>query len=158
MKKSTVSQGLGAAVLALGVALSAPSAFASENYAEAVAALGGDAEKGERVFKKCQACHFLDQEKRRTGPHLVGIFGRTAGATEDFKYSKAMTDAAEDNPATEEAGDPLVWNVETLSGYLTNPRKYIKGNKMAFAGIKDEGDLADLLAHIYATAGETPAE
>lgn len=102
-----------------------------------VSAHAGDIAKGEKVFKKCKACHVVDKEKNKTGPHLVGLFGREAGSVESFKkYSKAMKASG------------IVWNAETLDGYLTNPRKYLKGTKMAFAGLKKEKDRQNIIAYL----------
>lgn len=97
----------------------------------------GDALKGEKVFKKCKACHVVDKEKNKTGPHLVGIIGREAGSVESYKkYSKAMKASG------------ITWNAETLDGYLTNPKKYLKGTKMAFAGLRKEKDRQDIIAYL----------
>ena len=97
----------------------------------------GDALKGEKVFKKCKACHVVDKEKNKTGPHLVGIIGREAGSVESYKkYSKAMKASG------------IIWNAETLDGYLTNPKKYLKGTKMAFAGLRKEKDRQDIIAYL----------
>lgn len=147
---TAASRVLGAAALLSGLAMTAP-AFAADpiDHAAEVAALGGDAKKGERVFGKCKACHYADEDKKKTGPTLLHIFGRHAGAIEDFKYSKAMAGAGEEG---------LVWTTETLTEYLSNPRKYIKGNRMAFAGLKKEDDIANLLAYLHEASGETPAE
>ena len=117
-------------------------------YAAAVLALvaspalaEGDAKKGKKVFNKCKACHVVDKEKNRVGPHLVGIMGRTAGAVEKFKYSKAMKAAAEDG---------LVWIDETMAAFLKAPKKYIKGTKMAFAGLKKQSDVDNIIAYLKA--------
>ncbi len=100
------------------------------------AAQAGDIAKGEKVFKKCKACHVVDKEKNKTGPHLVGLIGREAGAVDSFKkYSKAMKNSG------------IVWNAETLDGYLANPKKYLKGTKMAFAGLKKEKDRQNIIAY-----------
>lgn len=100
-------------------------------------AMAGDVEAGEKVFKKCKACHVVDQEKNKTGPHLVNIMGRTAGSLESYKkYSKAMKESG------------IVWNEETLDGYLENPKKYIKGTKMAFGGLKKEKDRKNVIAYL----------
>jgi len=104
---------------------------------EKVAALsGGDAKAGKKVFRKCKACHVVDAEKNKVGPHLVGIMGRASGSVEGFKYSKAM------------AGADLTWNAETLAGYLANPKKYMPGNKMAFGGLRKEDQIADVIAYL----------
>lgn len=99
----------------------------------------GDAAKGEKVFKKCKACHVVEEGKNKTGPSLYGVVGRAAGSIEGYKYSKAM------------AGSGLVWDAETLDAYLTNPKKYLKGTKMAFAGLKKEKDRADVIAYLATT-------
>ena len=96
----------------------------------------GDAERGEKVYNKCKACHVVDQEKNRVGPHLVGLFGRTSGSLDGYKYSKAM------------AGAEIVWSDETLDAYLENPKGYVKGTKMAFAGLKKEQDRQDVIAYL----------
>ena len=96
----------------------------------------GDVEKGAKVFKKCKSCHVVDKEKNKIGPHLVGIFGRKAGAVEGFKYSKAMADSG------------VVWTKETLTEYLAKPKKYMPGTKMVFVGIKKEKQIVDLLAYL----------
>ena len=102
-----------------------------------VGAQAGDIAKGEKVFKKCKACHVVDKEKNKTGPHLVGLIGREAGSVDSFKkYSKAMK------------GSGIVWNAETLDGYLANPKKYLKGTKMAFAGLKKEKDRQNIIAYL----------
>ena len=96
----------------------------------------GDADRGEKVFNKCKACHVVDQEKKRIGPHLVGLFGRTSGSIDGFKYSKAMQ------------GAEIVWSDDTLNGYLENPKKYVTGTRMAFAGLKKEQDRLDVIAYL----------
>jgi len=106
----------------------------------------GDAEAGKKVFKKCAACHVVDSDKKKVGPSLQGVIGRTAGTKEGFKYSKVMIAAGEDG---------LVWDDEALKGYLANPKKYMKGNKMSFAGLKKEADLANVIAYLKQF---TPAE
>ena len=100
------------------------------------AADAADVKKGKKVFKKCKACHYVDQEKNKSGPHLVNIVGRAAGAVDGFKYSKAM------------AGSGLVWDEATLAGFLAKPKKYLKGTKMSFAGLKKESDIANVIAYL----------
>ena len=101
----------------------------------AAPAQAGDAAAGAKVFKKCKACHYVDQEKNKSGPHLVNIVGRAAGAVDGFKYSKAM------------AGSGLVWDQATLAGFLAK-KKYLKGTKMSFAGLKKESDIANVIAYL----------
>lgn len=99
----------------------------------------GDAAAGEKVFKKCAACHVVDSDDKKVGPSLKDVIGRTAGIHADFKYSKPMIDAGVGG---------LVWNDETLAAYLADPKGYIKGNKMSFAGLKKEEDVANVIAYI----------
>ena len=96
----------------------------------------GDAAEGKKVYRKCQACHVVDKEQNRVGPHLVGIFGRTAGTVEGFRYSKAMVESG------------IVWSEETIALYLQDPKGYIKGNRMAFPGLKKEADVVNVIAYI----------
>jgi cytochrome c2 len=113
-------------LIALGFALSTAPALAS-----------GDAAAGEKVFKKCKACHVVDAEKHKTGPHLVNLMGRTAGSADGFKkYSDAMKSSG------------IVWNEETLDAYLENPKAYVKGTRMAFAGLRKEEDRANVIAYL----------
>ncbi len=111
-------------------------AVAAAGFMMAAPAMAGDAAAGEKVFRNCKACHYVDQEKNKTGPHLVNIIGRKAGAVEGYKYSKAM------------AGSDLVWDEATLAGFLTKPKSYLKGTKMAFAGLKKDSDIADVIAYL----------
>jgi len=97
----------------------------------------GDPVAGEKVFKKCTACHVVDKDKNKTGPHLVGLLGRTAGSVDSFKkYSKAMKASG------------IVWDAASLDGYLENPKKYLKGGKMAFAGLKKQKDRDNIIAYL----------
>ena len=92
---------------------------------------------GEKVFKKCKACHYADREKHKTGPHLVNLVGRTAGSLKDYKkYSKAMKASG------------IVWDESTLAEYLRAPKKYIKGTKMAFVGLKKDADIENVIAYL----------
>lgn len=100
----------------------------------------GDPEHGATVFKKCQACHALEEEENKIGPHLVGIFGREAGSIEDFRYSEAMKDSG------------IVWQDDTITAYLKAPKGYLPGTKMLFAGMKDD-EIADLLAYLHEETG-----
>ena len=99
--------------------------------------LAGDVEAGAKVFKKCKACHVVDSQKNKTGPHLSNLIGRKAGTVESYKkYSKAMVAA------------DIVWDAETLDAYLTAPKKYLKGTRMAFAGLRKEKDRDNVIAYL----------
>lgn len=105
----------------------------------------GDAAKGKKVFRKCKACHVVDKEKNRVGPHLVGIFGRPAASVEKFKYSKAMK---------AKAAEGLVWDEASMAEFLAAPKKYLKGTKMAFVGLKKQDDIDNVIAYIKAESGK----
>ncbi|MBC7180144.1 MAG: cytochrome c family protein, partial [Roseovarius sp.] len=96
--------------------------------------------EGEKVFKKCSACHQVGEgATNRVGPVLNGVMGRAAGSVEGFKYSDALQTMA---------ADGLVWTDETLTAFLANPRGYMKGTKMSFAGLKKDEDLAAISAYL----------
>ena len=95
-----------------------------------------DAAKGKKVFNKCKACHVVNKTKNKVGPHLKGIMGRPAASVEGFKYSKAMKASG------------LVWDEPTLTAYLKKPRKFVKGTKMAFAGLRKDKDIANVIAYL----------
>ncbi len=100
----------------------------------------GDAAAGEKVFRKCKACHQVgDGAKNRIGPMLNGIVGNEIASVEDFKYSKAFL-------AKKEEG--LIWTEEALDTYLTKPKKFIPGTKMSFSGLKKEQQRADIIAYL----------
>lgn len=99
----------------------------------------GDAEQGAKVFRKCKACHVVDEEKNKVGPHLVGVIDRPVASLDDFKYSDAMI---------EFGADGKVWDIETLTAYLQKPKDVVKGTKMAFAGLKKDEDIEDVIAYI----------
>lgn len=117
-----------ATIAALLTAMAAP-AFAE-----------GDAGKGKKIFNKCKACHAVGEgAKNKVGPVLTGIVDSPAGQNPDFKYSPALIEAAE-------AG--LVWDTESLSAFLTKPKDFIKGTKMAFAGLRKESDVENIIAYL----------
>ncbi|KAE9631467.1 c-type cytochrome [Parasedimentitalea maritima] len=100
--------------------------------------------KGAKTFKKCKACHQVGEgAKNRTGPILNGIVGATAGQVDGFKYSKPMMAAAESG---------LVWNEQELAAFLAKPKKYMKGTKMSFSGLKKEKDIAAILAYLQSVS------
>lgn len=100
----------------------------------------GDPEAGEKVFRKCKACHMVGENaKNRVGPVLNGIVGSEIAANGDYKYSKGMMEFAEEK---------TTWDEETLMVYLMDPRGTVKGTKMAFAGLKKEEEVNDVIAYL----------
>ena len=97
----------------------------------------GDITHGEKVFKKCAACHSIVKGgKNAIGPALYNVVGRKVGAIEDYKYSKALV-AYDKN-----------WTFEELNGFLIKPAKWIKGTKMAYAGLRKEKDRASVIKYL----------
>lgn len=105
----------------------------------------GDPTAGKTAFRKCAACHTVQAGKNRVGPSLAGIVGRPAGSVEGFKYSDAMK-AFGTGGAT--------WDEASLDAYLTDPKGFIKGNKMAFPGLKITKERADVIAYLKTATGE----
>ena len=97
----------------------------------------GDLTHGEKVFKKCAACHSIVKGgKNNIGPALYNVVGRKVGAVNDYKYSKALSAYEKE------------WTFEELNGYLIKPAKWIKGTKMAFAGLRKEKDRASVILYM----------
>lgn len=108
----------------------------------------GNAEDGARVFKKCQACHQIGPDaKNSVGPVLNGVVGRTAGSVAGYAYSDA-------NKASH-----IVWDEATLAKYLPDPRGFLPGTKMTFAGLKKPKEVADVILYLkqFNDAGEKAA-
>jgi len=101
----------------------------------------GDADAGKKVFNKCKACHALEEGKNKVGPSLFGVLGRQAAAVNGFKYSKAMSESG------------LTWDEATLKKYLAKPKDLVPGTRMAFAGLKKEDEIEDVIAYIKANGG-----
>jgi len=121
----------------IGLRLLAVTAVATGAAFGAVkAASAQDADAGKKVFAKCMPCHNADKPQNKVGPTLVGLFGRTAGTVEGYKYSEANKSSG------------VVWSAETLNEYLVNPKQFMPGTKMVFAGLKDEEDRANLIAYL----------
>lgn len=112
-------------------------AFSGVLAGQAMALEPGDATAGAKVFKKCQACHsIVAADGNKIGPNLHGVIGRKSGSKEDFNYSDAMKAAG------------VVWDEATLEKYLRDPKGFVPKNKMAFAGVKKDSDLANVIAFI----------
>ena len=95
---------------------------------------------GEKVFRKCKACHQVgDGAKNRVGPILTGIIGQPAGQVEDFRYSNALSGMADDG---------LVWDEANLKAFLADPKGFMKGTKMGFAGLRKDKDLDAITAYL----------
>ena len=104
----------------------------------------GDLAVGEKVFKKCAACHSIVKGgKNNIGPALYNVVGRQIGVINDYKYSKALSSYGKE------------WTFEELNGYLIKPAKWIKGTKMAFAGLRKEKDRASVILYMN-SKGDNP--
>jgi len=120
----------------------APAARTPEEIAAAVAALpapynAAEYDAGRRVFAQCRSCHTIEPGgPNRVGPNLHGVFGRHIGSAPDFNYS----------PAVQEAD--FVWDPDHLDHWLANPREFLPGNRMAFAGVRNETQRRDLIAYL----------
>lgn len=115
-----------AAAMAAAVVFTAGSAMAE-----------GDAKKGKKVFRNCKACHRIgDGTQHATGPDLHNVCGRAAGTAEGFKYSDAMMESG------------LTWDEDTFKQWVEGPRDLVKRTKMAFGGLRKEGEAEDLMAYI----------
>jgi cytochrome c len=122
MRTKLAVAGVFAALLALGAAQPASAQ---------------DVENGAEVFKKCRACHQIGEDaKNAVGPVLNGLLGRKSGTIEGFSYSDANK------------GSGVVWDEATFAKYIADPRAFMPGTKMAFAGLKDPEDVKDLIAFL----------
>jgi cytochrome c len=111
--------------------------LAGSNRAEELSAAAppvGDPARGEAVYRRCQGCHSIDQN--RVGPKHRGLFGRKAGSLPDFAYSAAMKNSG------------LVWDERKLDRFLASPRAVVPGTRMTYAGVKDAQERADLIAYL----------
>ncbi len=105
-----------------------------------------DAGKGEKVFKKCKACHTTEEGgKSKVGPNLWDVVGRAKGSVGGFKFSAAMTD---------KGGD---WSYQDLDGFLASPKGFVSGTKMSFAGIKKASDRAALILFLRSLSASPKA-
>lgn len=105
-----------------------------------------DVAAGEQVFAQCKACHAVGEgAANKMGPQLNELLGRTAGSLPGFNYSPALVAAGEEG---------LVWDKATLQEFLADPRGYISGNRMAFAGLRGDEELADVIAYLATFSGQ----
>lgn len=112
----------------------------AEEEAAPAMAMAGDVAAGEKVYRKCKACHAVEDGKNRVGPHLYGIMGREVASVDGFKYSDAM----------QAVGG--TWTPEQMDAWLADPKGFAPGNKMSFAGLKKEDDRVNIIAYL-ATIG-----
>ena len=106
----------------------------------------GNVDHGAKVFKKCAACHSINQGgANKIGPKLWNVMFRPVGSLSDYKYSKALSSYGKE------------WNWDEINGFLIKPSKWIKGNKMGFAGIKDEKDRSSLILYLNQSS-DSPKE
>lgn len=108
-----------------------PAPYSAANY-----------EAGRRVFAQCRSCHTIEGgAPNRLGPNLHGLFGRAVGSVEGFAYSQAVADA------------DFIWDADKLEEWLENPRGFLPGNRMAFAGVRDEEQRHNLIAYLMVESG-----
>lgn len=91
---------------------------------------------GEKLFRRCKACHAADSEQNKVGPYLKGVYGREAGAVPGYKYSKAMASAG------------FIWDEAALNAFLENPKKHTPGTKMAFPGLRKPDDRTAVIEYL----------
>ena len=104
----------------------------------------GDVDSGKKIFKKCAACHSINKDGgNKIGPALYNVVGRKVGGVDGYKYSKAL--AAYDKE----------WTFEELNGFLKKPATYLKGTKMAYAGLRKEVDRASIIKYLN-QSGDNP--
>ena len=97
----------------------------------------GDVTSGEKIFKKCAACHSINKGgKNKIGPALYNVVGRAVGGVDDYKYSKALASYGKE------------WTFEELNGFLKKPASYLKGTKMSYAGLRKEKDRASIIKYL----------
>jgi len=96
-----------------------------------------DVNKGAKIFKKCASCHTIGKgEMAKVGPNLYGVVNRPKGSNAGFEYSVAMKN---------KGGK---WDIESINGFITKPKEYVSGTKMAFSGLKKPQDRADVIAYL----------
>ncbi len=116
------------------------------NEIAATALANGDPESGERVFRKCRACHEVGVgAESKTGPPLNNIVGSQMAQFEGFNYSKSLD---------EMGADGMIWSVENLDAFLANPRDFAERSKMTFAGLRREQERKDIIAYLASISEE----
>jgi len=111
-------------------------AFGAALVLAAPSAIAQDATAGKKVFKKCKACHSVKAGKRKVGPSLFDIVGQKAATAKKFKYSKAMRKSG------------VTWDEASLDAFLKKPKKFMKGTRMSFAGLKKQADRDNVIAYM----------
>ena len=127
-----------AAAPATPAAADTPAAAAAAGGAVEYASFTGDAAAGEKVFAACRTCHVFDEGVNRVGPSLHKIVGRKSGSVPGYSYSEANK------------GSGVTWTADVLFKYLENPKAFMPGTKMAYPGVKDAQDRANLVAYLEA--------
>ncbi|WP_234036227.1 cytochrome c family protein [Porphyrobacter sp. YT40] len=116
-----------------------PAAAAADGAKVEYASFTTDVAAGEKTFALCRSCHVLDEGVNRVGPSLYNVVGREAGSVAGYSYSDANKSSG------------VTWTEENLFEYLKDPKAYIPGTKMAFPGIKNDQDRANLVAYLAST-------
>src|SRR6056297_97831 len=119
-------------------ATTADAGGAESAFAQLVAAT--DPSDGESLYRRCAACHKLEEGANGVGPHLYGVVGRDIGSVEGFRYSNALQDLGG------------AWTADELNAFLENPKEYAPGNKMSFAGLRKEEDRAAVVSYLQSVA------
>ncbi len=99
-----------------------------------------DVSRGEQLYVECAACHTFDNDTEELGPGLQGIFGRQAGALEDYYYSPVLSNSG------------VVWNADTLNAFIADPQAAIPKNRMPYSGLPDAQDRADLIEYLMSAS------
>jgi cytochrome c len=126
----------------------APAGLTPEQITAALAALPApyntaDYDAGRRVFAQCRSCHTIDEGAgNRVGPNLHAVFGREIGSAPGFNYSQAVQDAN------------FTWDADHLDHWLANPSSFLPGNRMAFAGVRDETQRRNVIAYLIVETGQ----
>lgn len=127
------------AVLFSGAAMADSHGASVSDMVEAALA-AGDVETGEKVFRKCRACHEVGEDaEAKVGPPLNNVVGAALGAFEGFRYSNGIVAMGEEG---------TVWTIENLDAYFLKPRDFVEGSRMSFAGLRKDEDRANVIAYL----------